>query len=196
MVAMIDDDFSSDLSRTVREFRAERGLTVTALARASDVSRAMISKIESNEVQPTAALLARLSAAFGVTLSELIGHAETSLDQIRRSADQRPWVDPGTGYTRWAVSPPISTNIEIVRVELPAGAEVASPAASYDGIDQQIWVRAGTLEFHEGDQVHTLEQGDCLQLGAPQDCLFRSATGVKCEYVVVLSKRFSSRPAG
>ncbi len=189
-------DFTSDLARTVRQFREQGGLSVAALAAVSGVSRTMISKIEQAETQPTAALLGRLAAAFDVTLSELIEHAERSPSRIRRSSDQQWWSDPETGYRRRAVSPAMSARLEIVEVELPAQTEIPTIAASYAGIDQQIWVHSGVLTFHEGGEVHVLEAGDCLQLGPPQDCRFVNATAKTCRYTVVLSKRFADRPAG
>ncbi|MFB9238739.1 helix-turn-helix domain-containing protein [Plantactinospora siamensis] len=182
------DDLGTALAATVRAAREERGLTVAALADASGVSRAMISKVERGTTQPTAALLARLSGALRLTLSELIARAEGDFVRLRRRADQPVWTDPETGYVRRAVSPPASTALELVEVQLPPGAEVGYPAHAYRFIDQQIWVLSGHLRFVEGDQVHELDAGDCLQLGAPADCMFVNPTGTACRYLVVLRK--------
>jgi transcriptional regulator with XRE-family HTH domain len=164
-------------------------MTVAALADASGVSRAMISKIERAEVQPTAALLARLSGALGLTLSELIARAETDRVRLVRRDQQPVWVDPETRYLRRAVSPPASGAVELVEVELPAGAEVPYPAAAFGFIDQQIWVLAGQLRFVEGTEVHELNPGDCLHLGAPADCVFVNRSRTPCRYLVVVAKR-------
>jgi transcriptional regulator with XRE-family HTH domain len=67
-------------------------------ARGASNARAMIGKIERGEVQPTAALLGRLSAALGMTLSELVARAEGDDRRLVRAADQPTWTDPGTGY--------------------------------------------------------------------------------------------------
>lgn len=182
------DELSTALAATVRAARTDRGLTVAELAEASRVSRAMISKVERGEAQPTAALLAKLSAALGLTLSELIARAESDAVRLVRRADQQTWTDQDTGYRRRAVSPPASTSLELVEVELPAGARVGYPAEAYRFIDQQIWVLAGHLQFVEGEQVHELDVGDCLQLGAPADCEFINPTGSACRYLVVLDK--------
>src|SRR3981189_3728363 len=72
IVAGVTDPLTARLAATVRDARTAKGMSVAALAEASGVSRAMIGKIERGEVQPTAALLGRLSAALGSTLSELI----------------------------------------------------------------------------------------------------------------------------
>jgi transcriptional regulator with XRE-family HTH domain len=150
----------------------------------------MISKIEHGEVQPTAALLARLSGALGLTLTELIARAEADDDRRLIRVDEQPvWTDPDTGYQRRAVSPPLGGPIELVEVDLPAGAEVRFAADTYVFIDQLIWVLAGHLRFIEGDQVHELDVGDCLHLGEPTACAFVNPTTKPCSYLVALTKR-------
>ncbi|MFT3969836.1 MAG: XRE family transcriptional regulator [Micropruina sp.] len=186
-------DFGAALAATVQEARQQRGLTVAALGDASGVSRAMISKIERGETQPTAALLAKLSGALGLTLSELVGRAEGDTARLRRRTDQPTWSDPDTDYVRRAVSPPASTAVELVDVELPSGAEIAYPAQAYSFIDQQIWVLEGHLQFHEGSQVWELDAGDCLQLGEPADCAFRNPTSSPSRYLVVVNKTAGPR---
>ncbi|MEV4753605.1 helix-turn-helix domain-containing protein [Micromonospora sp. NPDC049559] len=184
----MSDDLTARLAVVVREARTERGLSVNGFADFSGVSRAMISKIERAEVQPTAALLARLSAALGLTLSELIARAETGQPRLARAAEQPIWTDPETGYRRRAVSPPGDGPLELVEVVLPPGARVDVAAGTYAFISQQIWVLDGQLRFHEGDAVHELEAGDCLQLGPPAPCSFVNATGRDCRYLVALAK--------
>ncbi|MDJ1369895.1 helix-turn-helix domain-containing protein [Gulosibacter molinativorax] len=182
------DDLSASLAAVVQDERLTRGLSLAGLAEASGVSRAMISKIERSEAQPTAALLAKLSAALNLTLSELIARAEVDSQRLIRHAQQTVWQDPQTGYRRRAVSPPGSTSLELIEVELPAGAEVRYPAEAYRFIDQQIWMLEGHLRFIEGDEVHQLDPGDCLQLGAPQHCAFVNPTDSTCRYLVALDK--------
>ena len=162
------------LADAVQAARLAQGLSTAALAERSGVSRAMIAKIERAEAQPTAALLGRLSGALGMTLSELIARAEHADSRLARAADQPTWTDPDSGYTRRAVSPAAGGPLELVEVTLPAGASVAYPADTYAFIHQQLWVLEGTLRFREGELEHVLEAGDCLQLGAPANCVFAS----------------------
>lgn len=180
---------SAALAASVEAGRRERGWSINALAQASGVSRAMIAKIEHGEVQPTAALLARLSGAFGMTLSELIAGAEGLPDRLSRRDRQSVWRDPATGYLRRAVSPTASLLLQLVEVELPAAARVPMPRESYLFIDQQIWVLEGRLRFIEGDETHELAAGDCLQLGDPRACVFENPTNTTCRYLVAIRKR-------
>ncbi|HEY8474234.1 MAG TPA: XRE family transcriptional regulator [Natronosporangium sp.] len=182
-------DLTASLAASLQAARLARNLSIGALAARSGVSRAMISKIERGEAQPTAVLLGRLSAALGMTLSELVARAERGDRRLARAADQPVWTDPGTGYRRRAVSPPAGGPLELVEVDLPAGAEVSFPAEAYAFIHQQIWVLEGQLRFREGDAGYDLHGGDCLQLGPPAPCTFHNPTQRPCRYLVALTKR-------
>jgi transcriptional regulator with XRE-family HTH domain len=185
----VTDALTESLAATLRDARAARELSVNALAERSGVSRAMIAKIERGEAQPTAALLGRLSAALGMTLSELVARAENTGQRLIRAADQPRWTDPETGYVRLAVSPSAGGPLELVEVVLPAGAAVSYPADAYSFKTQQIWVLEGHLRFREGDTDHELDVGDCLQLGPPAPCSLINPTDAPCRYLVALAKR-------
>jgi transcriptional regulator with XRE-family HTH domain len=184
----MSDRLATAIAETVHATRVARGLGVSALAQRSGVSRAMIAKIERGDAQPTAALLGRLSAALGMTLSELVARAEGAGGRLARRADQPTWADPDTGYVRRAVSP-AGSPVELVEVELPPGTRVSFAADSYAFIQQLIWVLDGRLHLREGDVEHELDAGDCLQLGPPADCTFRNPTRKPCRYLVALTKR-------
>lgn len=187
----MSDPLSASLAATLQAARLDQKLSANALAEMSGVSRAMIGKIERGEAQPTAVLLSRLSAALGMTLSELVARAEHGDRRLARKADQPTWTDPGTGYLRRAVSPSTGGPLELVEVELPAGAEVSFPAHTYALTHHQIWVLDGHLRFREGDVEHELDAGDCLQLGTPLPCAYVNPTGESCRYLVALARRYA-----
>ena len=122
-------------------------------------------------------------------LDDLVARAEADGQRLLRAAEQPTWTDPATGYVRRAVSPPAGRPLELIDVTLPAGQSVELPAASYELIHQQIWVLDGSLRFREGDTVHELATGDCLQLGPPAPCAFINATEAPCRYLVALTRR-------
>jgi len=178
------DDLAACLAETVRTARQNRDLSVNALADRSGVSRAMIGKIERGEAQPTAVLLGRLSNALGMTLSELVAKAEGK--PLTRRADQPMWTDPETGYRRRALS--TGGPVELVEVELPAGAVVSYPAEACSFAHQQLWLLAGTLHFHEGDTVYELATGDCLRLGPPAQRKFVNPATEPCRYLLAVAR--------
>ncbi|HLU57115.1 MAG TPA: helix-turn-helix domain-containing protein [Pseudonocardia sp.] len=185
----MSERLTESLATALREARTSRGLSISALAERAGVSRAMITKVERGEAQPTAVLLARLAAALGMTLSELVARAEDGGGRLVRAADQPVWTDPATGYRRRTVSPAGGRPLELVEIELPAGAEVAYAADSYPDVHQQIWVLDGHLRLHEGDAVHELDTGDCLQLGPPVARTYVNPTDRVCRYLIALTRR-------
>jgi transcriptional regulator with XRE-family HTH domain len=184
------DRVTSSLAEAVRSSRLARALSTSELAERSGVSRAMIGKIERGQVQPTAALLGRLSGALAITLSELIARSEAPDRQLIRAAEQPCWTDPETGYSRRALSPTRGGPIELVEVELPARAEVSYPADTYAFVHHQIYMLSGRLSLLEGDTEHELQPGDCLELGAPQRCTFANRSRQPCRYIVALARRY------
>lgn len=166
--------------------RALRGpATLDALAAASGVSRAMLSRIEHGQSSATAQLLNRLAGGLGVTLSALV--AEEGDAKLRRRAAQPVWQDPGSGYTRRAVSGPGGLT-EIVEVTLPPGASVAFDNAQVAAVGQQLWVLAGGLHVTLGQASHRLAAGDCLAMRFGEPVRFHNPTRRTTRYAVILER--------
>lgn len=187
----ISTDVHARLAARLRGLRAERGLTLDALGERAGVSRSMISLVERGESSPTAAVLDRLAAGLGVTLASLFADGERAdAPPVSRRAEQVAWRDPETGYVRRNLSPPgFPSPIELVEVELPAGARVvydsAGPRAV--GIAQQVWILEGRLELSIGGVAHVLETGDCLAMRVEGHVVFRNPGDRATRYVVALA---------
>ncbi len=179
------DTMNQRISARIRLERESRGWSLSELADRAGVSRAMIHKIERGDSSPTATLLARLSGAFGISMSTLIARAEMQEGKLLRLENQPVWRDPQTHYLRRHVSPRTDLPIDLVQVELPAASDVPMPASSYALARQLIWLQSGELVFQEGDTRHEMHAGDCLELGPPNDCRFINETNETCIYLVV-----------
>ncbi len=175
------------LAERLAAARAARGQTLDELAEASGVSRAMISKIERGESSPTAMVLGRLAAGLDVSLSSLFAEVEGPVEPLAKAGHQPVWRDPETGYLRRNVAPPgTGSPQEIVRVELPAGARIAYPAASYAQRDHHILLLSGRLRFGNGSRVFDLEAGDCLRLPEVADSWYFNPGPGPAEYLVMI----------
>jgi len=181
----ISDNINQRVGVRIRVERESRSWSLSDLAGRAGVSRAMIHKIERGESSPTAALLARIAGAFGISMSTLIARAEMQEGKLLRFADQPLWRDPQTHYLRRHVSPRSDLPIDLVQVELPPGSDIPMPASSYALARQLIWLQQGELVFVEGDTRHEMKAGDCLELGPPNDCRFINESNEPCFYLVV-----------
>lgn len=179
-------DIDKRIGARIRVERETRGWSLTELAHRASVSRAMIHKVEHGSSSPTAHLLAKISGAFGLTMSTLMARAELGQGRLLRHEDQPVWVDPATGYQRRHLSPQSDMPLDLVQVRLPAGRRVPMPAAVFALMRQLIWVLQGDLTFCEGDVRHLLRAGDCLALGPPSDCVFINESDADCLYAVAV----------
>ncbi|MBC7647451.1 MAG: helix-turn-helix transcriptional regulator [Pseudopedobacter sp.] len=188
----IVDETGAQVARRLKLERDARQWSQADLAERSGVSKATISKIEREEMSPTAVLLVRLAGAFDLTLAGLLlraeGHSESHSKRLSKSANQPVWRDPDTGYLRKQVFVRPDHPLELAQIELPAGGQVTLPASSYVHIRQVIWVQQGQLTILEGAEKQILSAGDCLGFGPPSDVTLANETATSCTYLVVLAR--------
>ncbi|NTE85178.1 helix-turn-helix domain-containing protein [Agrobacterium rubi] len=185
------DTFERSIAERIKHLRTQGGLTLDQLASASGVSRAMISRIERGEASPTAALLARICAALGLSLSGFFAEDKQTISPLMRKDDQLTWKDPETGYTRRVISPPrVESDIDIVEVDFPAHARVSFPPhAASRGMTQYVWLLEGTLEMTTGGEVYQMAPGDCLFMPVGDGHIFHNPSDTAARYAVVLDQR-------
>jgi len=184
----IVDDTGACIARRMRLERDARGWSLADLGARANVSKAAISKIERQEMSPTAAMLVRLANAFGLTLAGLLLRAEAEGSRLTRQEHQPAWRDPETGYVRRQIFNRPDHPLELVRIELPPRQCVAFPASSYAHIRQVVWVLSGTLAIVEAGERHTLGAGDSLGFGPPCDVLLENPGEEPCSYLVALAR--------
>jgi transcriptional regulator with XRE-family HTH domain len=186
-------DINVRIASRVRALRAEQGMTLDALAAKCDVSRSMLSLVERGESSPTAVVLEKIATGLGVALASLFEDSTAPAEPISRRADRMPWRDPESGYVRRNVSPAnFPSPIQIVDVELPAGARVAYETGAREAsIHQQIWVQEGTIEVTVGKVTHYLGEDDCLAMQLTEPVAFRNPTRRIARYIVVISSERS-----
>jgi transcriptional regulator with XRE-family HTH domain len=179
---------SECIAQRVRNFRAEAGLSLEALAEKSGVSKSMISLIERAETSATAVVLDRIAAALGCSLTSFFENDETSHDPLSKRASQSIWCDPDSGYVRRMLSPPhFDSPIELIEVTFPAGARVAYAATPGRDLHQQLWVISGAMEVRVGDELFSLSAGDCLATKVGDTVVYTNPHAKDARYVVALS---------
>jgi transcriptional regulator with XRE-family HTH domain len=186
----LDEKLDMLIPARIRRLRNARGMTLDQLAEASGVSRAMISRIERGEASPTAVLLARLLTPLNETLSGFFSSVEEAANPLSARKDQAVWRDPETGYVRRAVSPlGFEINVDLVEVELPAGARVAFPPMPLTPPQSQyVWLFDGELSMDCDGATHQLKSGDCLFMTLSGGITFHNRSSLPCRYAIILKK--------
>ncbi|MFZ6658506.1 helix-turn-helix domain-containing protein [Undibacterium sp. TJN19] len=184
-------DINTIIARRVRALRDQQKLSLEALARRSGVSRSNISLIERAESSPTAAALDKLAVGLGVTLASLFEDSTPAAEvsPVSRLAEQVCWTDPASSYMRRNLSPGLPSSIQLVEVEFPAGQTVRYDSFHRDvDIEQQVWILAGEMRIHVGEQAWDLCTGDCLSMKLDKPITFHNPGAAAARYLVALCK--------
>jgi transcriptional regulator with XRE-family HTH domain len=187
MVAAVS---SGRLGGRVRGLRRGRGLTLEELAERSGVSRAMISKLERGEKNPTLMVAAKLAEGLGVTLSQLAGMEERREVVVVPRERRMLMRDPETGFERQLLSPSfLGRGVEFIRNEIPEGSTSGEFPAHRRGIEEHIVVERGSLRAILGGEEYLLGEGDALYFEADVTHRFDNAGEGECSYYLVISSR-------
>jgi transcriptional regulator with XRE-family HTH domain len=160
------DPVSIDLriARRLKALRGERGWSFEDLARSSGVSRSTLSRLESGEVSPTAGVLGKLCAAYGLTMSRLMHMVEDGFAPLLRREAQPVWTDPATGFRRRQISPPGPALAgEALECELPPGVRIGFDRSPRPGLEHHLIMLDGRLRVAVDGRTFDLEPGDCLR---------------------------------
>jgi transcriptional regulator with XRE-family HTH domain len=187
MVAAVS---SGRLGGRVKELRRGRDLTLEELAERSGVSRAMISKLERGEKNPTLVVAAKLAEGLGVTLSRLAGMEERREVVVVPRERRMVMRDPETGFKRQLLSPNlVGRAVEFIRDEIPEGSTSGVFPPHRSGVEEQIIVERGSLKARLGGEEYLLREGDALYFEADVPHSFDNAGGEECSYYLVISSR-------
>ncbi len=179
---------SERLGERVKELRGRRGLTLEVLAERSGVSRAMISKLERGEKNPTLVVAAKLAEGLGVTLSQLVGMEEQREVVVVPREGRMVMRDPETGFERQLLSPTfVGRGVEFVRNEIPEGSTSGEFPPHRKGVAEYVVVERGRLRAILGGEQYLLDEGDAVYFEADVPHRFDNAGEGECSYYLVIS---------
>lgn len=149
------------LARRLRELRARRDWSLDALARASGVSRSMLSQVERGRANPTLAVAFRIARAFGMSLAELV-ETPSAASQIAviRAADRAYHYRSDKDCTIRTLSPlNLEKDVEFYEVQLQDGGALRS-SAHYQGTREFLTVVKGRVRVESAGDSDDLHPGD------------------------------------
>src|ERR687884_284310 len=102
-------DVLAELGPRLRRLRERRGLTLTALAEKTGISKSTLSRLESGQRRPSLELLLPLAEAYHLPLDELVGAPRVGDPRVRLAPRTRngrlvfPLTQPSSGMAVWKV---------------------------------------------------------------------------------------------
>lgn len=166
-----DDPDSESALRTVvaqrlREFRTNLDWSLNQLAGRSDVSKAMLSKIENGQAAPTLATLARIAAAMSIPVTAFFRGLDEEHDLLHVKAGGGLEIThrasaAGQRYELLGRMRHPHDRLEPTLVTIDS-AEEMFPLYQHGGTEL-LFIVQGALEYGYGSRIVTLGAGDTLQ---------------------------------
>ncbi|MDF2258271.1 helix-turn-helix domain-containing protein [Streptantibioticus ferralitis] len=173
----------SGLGLRLRDRRRRSGLTLEAAASRVGLSPAYLSRLESEQRQPSLPVLLGLSRVYGTTVAELLGEEAAAHDPIIRAGRMEPARAGGWSYRR-AGGP--DRAMQALKVHVPPAVQDAVVRV-HPG-EEWLYVASGRLRLTLGDVVDVLGPGDSAHFDSltPHQLAAASAEGVELLFVHTL----------
>lgn len=193
------DEARRAVAANLRTIRAARGLTVAALAQASGIGKATLSRIEAGQANPTLETLYALADALGVSWGTLV--AEPPARTVRTRAADVP-VLAGPVEARLLTQITGVPLLEGLDVGFPVGARRES-GAHPRGVVEHLFLVGGRLRAGPLDALEDLDTGDVLRFAADVPHAYEALDGQAAQAILLMTypsisagDRGSETPAG
>ncbi|MDI3315143.1 MAG: XRE family transcriptional regulator [Mycobacterium sp.] len=167
------------MTALLRAVRRQRGLTLETLAAQTGLTKSYLSKIERRQSTPSIAVALKIARALDVDVSQLFSDqtpdAKITVDRAAQRDAAGRYVALAAGVLGKSMS------AFVVR---PTGNTAEGPGPVHTG-QEFVFVHAGTVELHYGDQTITLGAGDSAYFDASVSHRFRAIGAARAEVVVV-----------
>lgn len=148
-------DELSTVAPRLRDLRRRSGLTLEIAARLVGLSPAHLSRLETNQRQPSLPMLLALARTYGTTVSDLLGETAPERDPIVRAGRAEP--SEAGGWTYWTAGG-AGRAMQALRVLVPQRAQ-GDLVRVHPG-EEWLYVLKGRLRLTLGTAVHVLDPGD------------------------------------
>jgi transcriptional regulator with XRE-family HTH domain len=180
-----DDVGAAELGRRVaenlRQRRKARGMSLDDLARASGVSRAALSQIETSKSNPTVGVLWKIAVGLGIPIAELIGAPRSGVVVLRRADSQVLRSADGKFESRPLTPAGASPLVELYELRLAARSTHASDPHS-PGTHEVLVVLSGVCRMRVGEELHELGAGDSIAFPADRPHAYENPGAGEARY--------------
>ena len=169
MEPVTDEPQQLFLGTRIRGLRKARGLTLTALAQASELTAGYLSQLERNLAYPSIPALFNIARSLGVTIqwffaSETI-HAEADEGYVVRQGNRQS-IRYEDGIVDQLLTPLPNHQLEMLQSSFPPGT-YSQQSYSHEG-EEAGYVLSGQFELWVGDRHFLLDAGDSFSFASSE----------------------------
>ncbi|EPG64189.1 helix-turn-helix domain-containing protein [Leptospira wolffii] len=159
----IERGLIQSIGTLVRKRRQELGLSLGKLAELSQVSRGMLSLVESGKATPSIALLWKISKAIRLPLSSLMEFSKEELPKIYRKEDSlEQAIEGGVYKIRPLLHEETRFQTRLFEIRLSSGVAKTFITKVQSKQRQSLYLQSGSLRLKVGGKWFDLEEGDSM----------------------------------
>jgi transcriptional regulator with XRE-family HTH domain len=171
----------------LRSLRTQKRLTLSRLAAETQLSTALLSKLETDRMVPTLPTLATISRVYGVGMSYFFAEpAKHTLSITRRAHLLGNNRGPESVKTTPLNAPSDNSGLTAQMIEFPIGGTSCAPDSTR-AINGMIYVLEGKLQLDAGGMHEILETGDCAYMESEMSLAWSAAGKHRCRILAVMS---------
>jgi transcriptional regulator with XRE-family HTH domain len=153
------------IGANIRARRAKQGFTLNVLAERSGVSKAMLSQIESDKVNPTVATVWKIARGLDVDINELLAGSGEPVRHFHMTRhDDIPVLDTDEEGLHMKVLTPLSLveDLEMYLLTFSPKGELRS-RPHFPKTEEFLTVISGRIRVRAGERVEELGTGDFIR---------------------------------
>lgn len=152
------------VGRNIQKLRKEKRYTLGALSEKSGVSKAMLSQIETEKVNPTVATVWKIAMGLQVSMEKLInsGNAEVKRFHVSRKEHITTLDTEDKGVHVMVLSPfSMVEDLEMYMLQLSQGGRLDS-TPHYPRTEEFLTIISGSVRVRAGENISELQAGDFI----------------------------------
>lgn len=186
-----------EFGEAVRLRRSRMGYSLAELAARADVSKGMLSEIETGKKNPTLRVACSIASGLECQISDLLDVPPDVRFEKLEDDRRKVLVDPSNGVERHLLSPPmVQHGVQVLLFIFPPGTEIFWNADGAEVIEHATCVE-GQITISVDDQNESIELSpyESVNFSSDVDHRFANTTAEPARVFVVIDSSHRGRPA-
>lgn len=174
------------LGDRIRRLRADRGMTLTALARAAGIAPSSLSKMEAGRMVPSILTMVKLARALGLRVSDFTGENDSGEPVVVTRAGQREHHRRRAGRFSGERLGGLFHDARLYASWLWIQTGGKGLPTQRPGEEMAVCLK-GEVEFSVGEQTHLLHAGDVIHFRTDLPHRWRNAGRGEAQMILVVT---------
>jgi transcriptional regulator with XRE-family HTH domain len=168
----------------VRSHRLRRRLSLRQVAERTGLSISFLSQVERDLAAPSISSLKQIATALEVSIAELLAEPNDAHRTVLRSVDRPSWSLARVRFELLATAD--GRRMEPQLITFDPGGDSGTHPITHEG-EEFMFLLDGRLECLIGDEVVSLEEGDCAYFSSEVPHRMQNASSDACRCLLVVT---------